>query len=199
MQGTWLWIWEWWRKLLNLSLPEMPGRPNLEVWKRIGYTTSLHTWVDSWKLYVFSVVHCLNAPEPPSEANLTLRDYDPLSPRRRGGHLNYTCSAGGYNKFASDFSKRRYTLTCNDDNNYETPDWPTCVSSKCCCCILKWHVYFQQHTVQNQNLLRPQKSDFTLILTIRQDFRLKNIHLEKRHNFLSFLSWTLSIHRPKTR
>ena len=65
------------------------------------------------------------------EANLTLRDYDPLSPRRRGGHLNYTCSAGGHNKFASDYTKRRYTLTCNDDNNYETPNWPTCVSSRC--------------------------------------------------------------------
>ena len=82
------------------------------------------------------VVHCLNAPEPPAEANLTLRDYDPLSPRRRGGHLNYTCSAGGHNKFASDYTKRRYTLTCNDDNNYETPNWPTCVSSRCCRQIL---------------------------------------------------------------
>ena len=68
---------------------------------------------------------------------MTLRDYDSSSPRRRGGHLNYTCSAGGYNRFASDFNKARYKLTCNDDNNYETPDWPTCVSSKCCHCILE--------------------------------------------------------------
>ena len=86
--------------------------------------------------YLPPVVHCLNAPEPPAEANLTLRDYDPLSPRRRGGHLNYTCTAGGHNKFASDYTKRRYTLTCNDDNNYETPNWPTCVSSRCCRQIL---------------------------------------------------------------
>ena len=77
----------------------------------------------------FSVVHCLNAPDPPPEANLTVRDYDPSSPRRRGGHLNYTCSAGGYNRFASNFNSARYILNCNDDNNYETPNWPTCVSS----------------------------------------------------------------------
>ena len=130
-------------------------------------------------------MHCLNAPEPPSEANLTLRDYDSSNPRRRGDHLNYTCSAGGYNRFASDFNKARYTLTCNDDNNYETPNWPTCVSSKCFHCMFKLYVYFQQHTVQSRNLLRLKKSDFTPILRIRQDLKCKHLLTAKGYNFCS--------------
>ena len=44
--------------------------------------------------------------------------------------INYTCNAGGHNAFVSNRWKDFYELTCQEDNNFSTPTWPTCVSSR---------------------------------------------------------------------
>ena len=80
-----------------------------------------------------AVTHCLNPPTPPSANNLTLEDWDSSSSMSDwNAKINYTCNAGGHNAFVSDFWQDLYELTCQDDNTFETPTWPTCVSSRLC-------------------------------------------------------------------
>ena len=84
-------------------------------------------------IHVFTVTHCLTLPKPPDENKLKVEDYqeDDSEPRRWNEKVNFTCDAGGdYNRFSSDFSKNMYTLTCQTNNTYETPEWPKCVPSK---------------------------------------------------------------------
>ena len=77
------------------------------------------------------VTHCLNPPTPPSANNLTLEDWDSSSSMSDwNAKINYTCNAGGHNAFVSNRWKDFYELTCQEDNNFSTPTWPTCVSSR---------------------------------------------------------------------
>ena len=78
-----------------------------------------------------SVSHCLTPPTPPTQNNLTLQDWDATSSMSDWtAKINYTCNAGGHNAFVSDRWKDFYELTCQEDNSFSTPTWPTCVSSK---------------------------------------------------------------------
>ena len=80
-----------------------------------------------------SVTHCLDPPTPPTQNNLTLQDWDATTSKSEwNAKINYTCNAGGHNAFVSDFWQDLYELTCQDDNTFETPTWPTCVSSRLC-------------------------------------------------------------------
>ena len=78
-----------------------------------------------------SVSHCLTPPTPPTQNNLTLQDWDDTTSMSDwNAKINYTCNAGGHNAFVSNRWKDFYELTCQEDNTFSTPTWPTCVSSK---------------------------------------------------------------------
>ena len=60
-----------------------------------------------------SVNHCLTPPTPPTQNKLTLQGWDESSSMSKWDtKINYTCSAGGYNAFASDLGEDFYELTC---------------------------------------------------------------------------------------
>ena len=75
--------------------------------------------------------------------------------------INYTCNAGGHNAFVSNRWKDFYELTCQEDNNFSTPTWPTCVSSR----VKKnWGLglkmnLFQQSTVRVHLTMKRRKSN----------------------------------------
>ena len=92
-----------------------------------------HIFQDQVSYLSLSVTHCLDPPTPPTQNNLTLQDWDATTSKSEwNAKINYTCNAGGHNAFVSDFWQDLYELTCQDDNNFETPTWPTCVSSRLC-------------------------------------------------------------------
>ena len=77
-----------------------------------------------------SVTHCLTPPTPPTQNNLTLQNWDDTTSMTAwNATINYTCSAGGHNAFVSNVYNNSYQLTCQDDNTFSSPTWPTCVSS----------------------------------------------------------------------
>ena len=81
----------------------------------------------------FSPVHyCDTPPIPPAHHNLTSQPegWDGQNPTAWGSNIKYKCSAGGENKRSDDYSKDDYQLTCQDNNTFTTPEWPTCVPSK---------------------------------------------------------------------
>ena len=78
----------------------------------------------------FSVNHCLDPPTPPTQNNLTLQNWDDTTSMAAwNAAINYTCSAGGHNAFVSNVWNNLYQLTCQENNTFSTPTWPTCVSS----------------------------------------------------------------------
>ena len=86
---------------------------------------------EPYSYLTFSVNHCLEPPTPPAQNNLTLQDWDDTTSMSAwNATINYTCSAGGHNAFVSNYWQSFYLLTCQDDNTFSTPTWPTCVSSK---------------------------------------------------------------------
>ena len=92
-------------------------------------------------MYFSSVHHCNTPPIPPAHHNLTSQPegWDGQNPTTWGSKIYYKCSAGGKNKRSDDYSKDEYELTCQDNNNFTTPEWPTCVPSK----IAKYlYIYF---------------------------------------------------------
>ena len=78
----------------------------------------------------FSVNHCLDPPTPPTQNNLTLQNWDDTTSMSAwNAAINYTCSAGGHNAFVSNVLNNLYQLTCQENNTFSTPTWPTCVLS----------------------------------------------------------------------
>ena len=48
-----------------------------------------------------------------------------------GEKLTYNCSAGGrHNRLKSNYNVNTYNLTCLLENQFSTPNWPTCAASK---------------------------------------------------------------------
>ena len=108
------------------------------------------------------MTHCLNPPTPPSANNLTLEDWDSSSSMSDwNAKINYTCNAGGHNAFVSNRWKDFYELTCQEDNNFSTPTWPTCVSSRIkkeWGMVLKMNL-FQQSTVRVHLTMKQRRSN----------------------------------------
>ena len=74
--------------------------------------------------------HCLSPPTPPGDAQLSLNAWDASSPPAHGQAIIYNCSAGGYNRLETDFSKNFLSLECLPDNKFEETSWPKCVQCK---------------------------------------------------------------------
>ena len=77
--------------------------------------------------------YCLKPPVPPPHHNFTSEPegwYSGYSSSAWGGTIKYKCDAGGRNRRTDNYNEDDYELTCQETNNFTTPDWPTCVSSK---------------------------------------------------------------------
>ena len=74
--------------------------------------------------------HCLSPPTPPGDTQLSLKAWDASSPPAHGEAIIYNCSAGGYNRLETDFSKNFLSLECLPDNKFEETSWPKCVQCK---------------------------------------------------------------------
>ena len=77
--------------------------------------------------------YCLEPPVPPPHHNLTSEPEGwntGYSSSAWGGTIKYKCDAGGRNRRTDNYNEDDYELTCQETNNFTTPDWPTCVSSK---------------------------------------------------------------------
>ena len=91
-----------------------------------------HSYLQRTKVMcvTLSVTHCLTPPTPPTQNNLTLQNWDDTTSMAAwNAAINYTCSAGGHNAFVSNVFNNLYQLTCQENNTFSTPTWPTCVSS----------------------------------------------------------------------